>query len=1734
MTENRATSGVVNRHERDLGVTPYERIEELKHFYVGNVVSHQNIIEAEPPKRKMGEEAKGQWVTEQYSSAAKTLSIYQFVTPLDRGGIEIPELMPQEAYYEAFLQIKSTSMSVIEESVAIKESRVEERTEQLKAVQAKRRRARRMSADSELGEGNEGNEELRQRMVDVENDLEKEVDSAYVKWEKAVKILKDDKQALENWKEECRRLANKQYDADCDALARLKNALTAIKQYLQDLMKKVPEVVEVVHSKKNDDGLDPFEENDMRACMENLLSRYRKDDELGVLTTVIQGMKEQQGSKSLPAYFRIVEDWKQDMKRLGVEHVSIEDLAAFIAISGMQETHRTNFMAQENIYTLAMQHLEDDASDDMSSSGASKRPKKTLFSKVRDYVRKDDDTRLINQKLRSTTKDSNQTTNELKQKMIEAQQAFHIATGAGKEASPKKEQGVCFRFQQTGKCEKGDCRFKHERVATPVVRQCTPFKTTGKCRFGDKCFFKHTTENKANVVQDVPSASGTNPQKSQSKGSNKSLLFDIRETDWDDESEDKAHSNFCVLVQSRDEKYHQKRATSEQVQSVTTQRVSTKLGWDTMASLHVAKSLESLPGARQVKTERQAQGLGGTLEITHQGVNPIFNLEMAYIDGGETPNLMSVGKILQPDESGKSGVAIFTKKGAVRMRTNGAIDRAIQQIMDKAQEQNLIEGYARMKDGVYTEEFGDGETESESTQENACAVNSMYASRVPFATENQVIGMLVSAGVTQKALLEGIQQKSIQGLPEGVTEAQVNKYFREVGKDEDLVRAEIVKLPLRKPLDYNKMVTNTPGEVLYIDNVDPSFSRMTGSNASVASVDGGYRDAVIAVDGATGYVEIEGRRDKKDPHKIVSMFVHRWVSKWRTLKLIKTDKEFVTKASKLFIDTQGGGMRLGMAVPYDHRRGLDMGEGAGRWIQEVAQGHMNRAKHWMVEGIITEIEWRSLWYHALLLAKAANSMKQSLCINGRTRYEEANGRPFNLSEVVILPFATPTVVRKGEGDGDGRGAMGLYLCPSEVVNGGILTLSLDTRRVTTKYSFAARDRFPTVHDIDISHAAGAVYGQLQCDESLEETFPTKQEQWEADEMQTDRLDGTFKDTAEKDETPQELSTSADFEGVSIGENDPPDKEEEAKIPVIDTGQEKSHRYNTRNRKSKIVQAYAVSDRPPKPNKVPTRREAAVDPKWTKASEREQQKLMDEEVFISCPTDANGNPILPENHITIPLIEILEWKWKKDPDTGIERWLECSRIVGNGAKDDRANEKTYAETPDRSLLLYMLSVGATKGEKAMVGDAVRAYLNALSLDRNIVIYAPATMRLLPRVSILNKGLYGTIKGALSFQVWVDEKLMNIGYSKCDVARGVYLKRENDQVARVYRHSDDFRLSSTDDELLAKEVKEIESSIRTNGFKPESRFLGITIERLNYENGESDPAGQLVVIRIEEKINQMQEKFGYLIEKFNPRGRPREAPIPVNALKEDLNDCQKQLLNDKDTKTYMELVGVIGWITTVRMDSRFAYYIEAIRLSKPRVWDMYLAVFTMEFLILSKEAPLILGGQIADPEVLCDASYGILPERRSVKGHLARTGPESGCILASCGSIKNCVKSVWECELNAASDGIDTSIFMDRAGIELQYETVRTRKVKSDSEATLNWVEGCVPTKNSRHVETRLYNARHLSARGEVVMEYVCTEENIADILTKPLPAQRYKKLMQMVLGHMLVKGYAVRGVQQREM
>ena len=244
-----------------------------------------------------------------------------------------------------------------------------------------------------------------------------------------------------------------------------------------------------------------------------------------------------------------------------------------------------------------------------------------------------------------------------------------------------------------------------------------------------------------------------------------------------------------------------------------------------------------------------------------------------------------------------------------------------------------------------------------------------------------------------------------------------------------------------------------------------------------------------------------------------------------------------------------------------------------------------------------------------------------------------------------------------------------------------------------------------------------------------------------------------------------------------------------------------HPHYTRSKNNTRDIAMAVESRPPKPN-LPSSREAARDPRWWAADKREVDKLVEESVFTPLPRDEMGKYIFPEGAIFMNMFRRREIKWKPLPeDAASEGWVECMRLVGDGSTDTR-DVHYYAETPDRTLLLMSISIGATLNEYSATADVSRAYLNADSIDRNIVMVAPDDLVGLEKYSLLNKALYGTKGGALSWELWIDAKLKGNGLRKCDVARGMYLHGQSGDMVRLLRHSDDFRVAAASKKELER--------------------------------------------------------------------------------------------------------------------------------------------------------------------------------------------------------------------------------------------------------------------------------------------------------------------------------------------
>ena len=80
-----------------------------------------------------------------------------------------------------------------------------------------------------------------------------------------------------------------------------------------------------------------------------------------------------------------------------------------------------------------------------------------------------------------------------------------------------------------------------------------------------------------------------------------------------------------------------------------------------------------------------------------------------------------------------------------------------------------------------------------------------------------------------------------------------------------------------------------------------------------------------------------------------------------------------------------------------------------------------------------------------------------------------------------------------------------------------------------------------------------------------------------------------------------------------------------------------------------------------------------------------------------------------------------------------------------------------------------------------------------------------------------------------------------------------------------------------------------------------------------------------------------------------------------------------------------------------------------------------------------------------------------------------------------------------------------------------------KIYQDNQSTIILAtKGCAALSRSRHINLRFFHIKDRIASGELHIEYLPTKDMIADILTKPLQGELFRKLRDLLL-YWLLKG-----------
>jgi hypothetical protein len=109
-----------------------------------------------------------------------------------------------------------------------------------------------------------------------------------------------------------------------------------------------------------------------------------------------------------------------------------------------------------------------------------------------------------------------------------------------------------------------------------------------------------------------------------------------------------------------------------------------------------------------------------------------------------------------------------------------------------------------------------------------------------------------------------------------------------------------------------------------------------------------------------------------------------------------------------------------------------------------------------------------------------------------------------------------------------------------------------------------------------------------------------------------------------------------------------------------------------------------------------------------------------------------------------------------------------------------------------------------------------------------------------------------------------------------------------------------------------------------------------------------------------------------------------------------------------------------------------------------------------------------------------------------------------------------KSSTEAELVGVSDGSNNILWLRNFLIEQGYR-MEAATIYQDNQSTLALLEkGYSNNKRTRHINIRYFYLKSKVDDGEVVLEYMPTDEMIADVLTKPLQGEKFIELRDALL------------------
>lgn len=461
---------------------------------------------------------------------------------------------------------------------------------------------------------------------------------------------------------------------------------------------------------------------------------------------------------------------------------------------------------------------------------------------------------------------------------------------------------------------------------------------------------------------------------------------------------------------------------------------------------------------------------------------------------------------------------------------------------------------------------------------------------------------------------------------------------------------------------------------------------------------------------------------------------------------------------------------------------------------------------------------------------------------------------------------------------------------------------------------------------------------------------------------------------------------------------------------------------------------------------------------------------------------------PENVNTVDSRWVYKIKWS--PDRSVIKLK--SRLVARGFNQEYGVNyfDTYAPVVKNSSVRLLMSISAEIGMCVEQIDIRNAYVNS-DLEDEVYMDPPEGLEIDKSTSVLKlkKSLYGLRQSAHKWSKCLNTVLRKMKFERLKSESCIYKRGARSDMIILAIYVDDIILFASNNECVQQVKKEIQSAFEIEDIGPCEKVIGMEVKCSNNE----------IVLSQSFLIESVLKSAGLL----NCKGRKTPLNSGDRLLKctEPCGEC-----GTIDGTEYRSIVGKLNYLaSTTRPDLTFSVSYLSQFNQCPHPDHMTAAKNVLKYLATTADRGIryVKGG--GPLEVYADADWAQCPmDRRSYSGYVVMCG--GGPIAWEAKKQPTVATSSTEAEYmsltNAAKEIKFIRSILEELGLQYFYRGGPTT-IKDDNQGAIHLANNNGYSARTKHIDVRHHFIRECVERKEVKLEYVSTEDNLADIFTKPL-------------------------------